>query len=214
MKTILLLTCAVIFFTNMYSQDTWVRKADFGGNIRTGATGFSIGSKGYLGTGNRSLSGANLLKDFWEYDSATIAWRQLSDLTGTARDGAVGFSIGGKGYIGLGRSLDSGYLTSLWEYDPVTNAWTPKASLPSSGRYNATVFVVNDKAYIAFRQSISTVFFTDFWEYDPALDKWTAKKPFPGEPRTRAAGFAIGIKGYVGTGFNGNFNTPVIKKDF
>ena len=38
----------------------WVQKADFGGVARFTAVGFSIGSKGYVGTGS-------LQKDFWEY---------------------------------------------------------------------------------------------------------------------------------------------------
>jgi hypothetical protein len=46
-------------------SDTWTQKADFGGIGREGAVGFSIGSKGYIGTGvDDSYS---YKKDFWEY---------------------------------------------------------------------------------------------------------------------------------------------------
>ena len=31
--------------------NTWTQKADFGGTARAVAVGFSIGSKGYIGTG-------------------------------------------------------------------------------------------------------------------------------------------------------------------
>jgi hypothetical protein len=41
-----------------------MQKADFGGTARQAAVGFSIGSKGYLGTGSDI---GNLRKDFWEY---------------------------------------------------------------------------------------------------------------------------------------------------
>ena len=44
----------------------------------------------------------HLQKDFWEYDPAANTWTQKADFGGTARDGAVGFSIGSKGYIGTG----------------------------------------------------------------------------------------------------------------
>ena len=37
---------------NSHAQDTWTQKADFGGTVRYGAVGFSIGSKGYIGTGD------------------------------------------------------------------------------------------------------------------------------------------------------------------
>ena len=33
------------------AQNTWTQKADFGGTARSSAVGFSIGSKGYIGTG-------------------------------------------------------------------------------------------------------------------------------------------------------------------
>ena len=36
------------------ATNTWTQKADFGGAGRYYATGFSIGSKGYIGTGYTS----------------------------------------------------------------------------------------------------------------------------------------------------------------
>ena len=41
------------------------QKTDFGGVGRYAAVGFSIGTKGYIGTGS---DGSNK-KDFWEYES-------------------------------------------------------------------------------------------------------------------------------------------------
>ena len=58
-----------------------------------------------------------LFKDFWEYDPATNAWTQKADFGGTARDGAVGFSIGSKGYIGTGYD-GTGSTKDFWEYTP------------------------------------------------------------------------------------------------
>ncbi len=81
------------------AQNSWTEKAGFRGGQRVGAVGFSIGSKGYLGTGFGSFSVA---KDFWEYNPSANTWTQKADFGGTARFYAVGFSIGGKGYIGTG----------------------------------------------------------------------------------------------------------------
>src|SRR5205823_1071084 len=50
------------------TTNTWTRKANFGGTGRYYATGFSIGSKGYIGTGYTS---SGHVKDFWEYTPAT-----------------------------------------------------------------------------------------------------------------------------------------------
>jgi len=40
--------------------------------------------------------------DFWEYDPATNVWVQKVNFGGDAREQAIGFSIGNKGYIGTG----------------------------------------------------------------------------------------------------------------
>ena len=73
--------------------------------------GFSIGNKGYIGTGNF------FTKDFWEWDQATNTWTQKADFGGFPRELAVGFSIGNKGYIGTGWD-GSSLKQDFWEYDP------------------------------------------------------------------------------------------------
>jgi len=47
------------------ATNVWTRKTDFGEMHRYNAIGFSIGNKGYIGTGNGN--GKNL-KDFLEFD--------------------------------------------------------------------------------------------------------------------------------------------------
>ena len=78
--------------------NAWAQKADFGGMVRRNAAGFSIGNKGYIGTGY-SFAGP-YLKDFWEYDPANNSWTQKASVGGSGRFLAVGFSIGSKGYVG------------------------------------------------------------------------------------------------------------------
>ena len=46
-----LLTILLFASLNVFSQNTWLVRANFGGGARTGATGFSIGTKAYVGTG-------------------------------------------------------------------------------------------------------------------------------------------------------------------
>src|SRR5713101_5953478 len=128
--------------SNSHAQDTWTQKADFGGAARFGAVGFSIGSKGYIGTG---YDGA-YRKDFWEYDPGTNAWSQKADCCPPAREGAVGFSIGDKGYVGTG-SFSHGFKKDFWEYDPATNAWTQKADFGGTAREGAVGFSIGSKGY-------------------------------------------------------------------
>ena len=85
-------------------------------------------------------------QDFWEYDPVTNAWTQKADFGGGPREQAVGFSIGGKGYIGTG--YNGPYRQDFWEYDPATNTWTQKADFGGTARYGAVGFSIGSKGYI------------------------------------------------------------------
>src|ERR1035437_7222403 len=108
-----------LFIINSAAQapNTWAQKNDMGYTAPNGPTarysavGFSIGTKGYIGTGYDG----SLKNDFWEYDPSSNTWIQKANFGGTARYFAVGFSIGTKGYIGTGYD-GSTYKNDLWEY--------------------------------------------------------------------------------------------------
>jgi len=79
-----------------------------------------VNGKAYVGTGLNDIKGTNKAeKDFWEYDPAVGTngtWTQTANFGGGEQYGAVGFSIGSKGYIGTGANSSS-YLKDFWEYD-------------------------------------------------------------------------------------------------
>jgi hypothetical protein len=179
------------------APNTWTQKANFGGAGRSEAVGFSIGAKGYIGTGSTNIS--NYSNDFWEYDTTTNAWTQKANFGGTSRNSAVGFSIGSKGYIGTGQDIST-YKNDFWEYNPSSNLWTQKANFGGSGRWQAVGFSIGNKGYLGTGWSSISYLFNDFWEYDPSSDIWTQKANFGGGLRTAAVGFHIGSKGYIGTG--------------
>jgi N-acetylneuraminic acid mutarotase len=174
------------------AADSWIQKPDFGGVERKGAVGFSIGNKGYIGTGESEFSSA--LNDFWELDPSTNVWTQKANFGGGARTDAVGFSIGSKGYIGTGSGT-----RDFWEYDPVSNLWTQKANFGGLARNGAVGFSIGSKGYLG--TGITGIDDgRDFWEYDPANNQWTQKANFAGTRRAEAVGFSIGNKGYIATG--------------
>jgi len=184
------------------STNTWTQRADFGGTARSGAVGFSIGSKGYIGTGGDSSS---YCKDFWEYDPTANTWTQKADFGGIARAGAVGFSIGSNGYIGTGEWHDTNVsqykgTNDFWEYSPTANTWTQKADFGGTARDGAVGFSIGNRGYIGTGDSSSANFTNDFWEYEPATNTWTQRADFGGTARSGAVGFFIGSKGYIGTG--------------
>ena len=197
------------------AADTWTQKANFGGGERSNAVGFSIGSKGYIGTGYKDSSlYKGLTKDFWEYNPVANTWTQKADYGGTTKDAAVGFAIGNKGYLGTGEESPSSFYTKdFWEYDPVTDTWTRKADFGGIARRQAVGFSIGSKGYIGTGDENSSTHYTkDFWEYDPATDIWTRRADFAGVARDDAVGFSIGSKGYLGMGFGPL--TPPYKNDF
>lgn len=182
--------------------NTWTKKADFGGEDRAYAVGFSIGSKGYIGTGDRLWNGP--LKDFWEYDPATNVWTQKSDYGGGSRRYAIGFSIGTKGYLGTGDDENFSATKDFWEYDPSNNTWTKKTDFGGTARSGAVGFSIGNKGYVGTGYSNNLE--KDFWEYNPATDVWLKKTDFGGTARSNSSGFPIGTKAYIVAGSNANNN--------
>lgn len=191
--------------------DRWTRKADFGGVGRSGAVGFPIGDKGYIGLGfTGSVVGNPYLSDLWEYDPASDTWTQKADFPGGKTVGAVGFSIGNKGYVGTGASR-GGWQKDFWEYDPATDTWTQKADYGGDPIVSAVGFAINGKGYIGVGSDSGSSFYIGFWEYDPTIDTWTQVADFPGIARSGAVAFAIGDHGYLGIGAH---FYPTAFKDF
>ncbi|HAS43534.1 MAG TPA: hypothetical protein DCS93_23845 [Microscillaceae bacterium] len=179
--------------------------AHIGGKTRFGATGFTIGTKLYMGLGNAT-------NDFWEYDTETNAWKQIADFPGGARSFATSFVINNKGYVGTGKFQRSSpsapiWYTDLWEYDPSIDQWTKKADFPGTARTSAVGFSIAGKGYIgtgdANDGSSNLGAQEDFWSYDPTTDQWTRIANFGGRYVKGAVSFVIDSKAYVGTGNNG-----------
>ncbi len=179
------------------TPNTWTQKADIGNLGISQAVGFSIGNKGYVGTGNFGSS------SFWEYNPTTNIWTQKADFGGGGVAYATGFSIGNKGYVGTGIYANSTVGSYFWEYNPTTNIWTQKTDFPGTARDLAVGFSIGNKGYLGTGHTFNNsghVNFQDFWEYNPANDIWTQKADFGGEARGASVGFSINGKGYIGTG--------------
>lgn len=192
------------------TPDSWSQKSDFGGSGRTLAAGFSIGKKGYIGTG---LNGASTLSDFWEYDPQSDTWSQKANYGGGNRYGAFGFSIGNKGYIGGGAvsSGGTGALISFWEYDVEGNVWTQKANA-NRAMFGGVGIVQGGKGYVASgsinsynvplpNSGLIRIDNNQLAGYDPLTDTWTTLTPMPvGYSPIGPFGFGLNGKIYVGGG--------------
>lgn len=122
-------------------------------------------------------------------------WLQKTDFGGTNRADAAGFSINGKGYIGLGYTGPISY--DWWEYDPISDTWSQKANFTGNGTIETASFAIGSKGYVlTYSGGIN------FWEYDPVANAWNAKAAFPPGQRQAAVAFTIDNMGYITTGLD------------
>ncbi|HIP32041.1 MAG TPA: T9SS type A sorting domain-containing protein [Crocinitomicaceae bacterium] len=181
------------------TANSWLQKANYpgggsGGNVYF-ATAFSIDSKGYVCGGKMGPN--NYSNQLWEYKESIDQWTQLPNFPDGGRYQMASFSIGFKGYVGLGADQDL-YNNDFWEFNAATNQWTQISSLPSSVRAASATFSIGPRGFVCMGTNGGAL--DDLWEYNPYSDSWTARANFGGSSRKSAVGFSINGKGYVGTG--------------
>lgn len=193
-----------VFYNDLWEFDpttnTWTQKANFPAAGRHTGVAFSIGNKGYYGTGDNGVTFTNYLNDFYEYDPTLNSWTQKANFAGSARNGAVSFVLNGNAYVGTG-SGSSTYLQDMWLYNPTLNMWTAKANFGGTGRRYATSFVIGTKAYVGTGQG-ATGHGNTFYEYNYVTDTWIQKASCPPGVSVASA-FSVNGKGYVVGGYNG-----------
>jgi N-acetylneuraminic acid mutarotase len=197
-KLFTLLSLSLLF--SLTKADYWTQKADFGGTARVGAVGFSIANKGYCGLGCRVNPITAFYTDFWEYDPSTNIWTQKADFIGVPRRGGASFSVGLKGYVGMGfnDTIPSSF-SDFYEFDPVLNSWTQKQNYPGMGILGCTGFAAGGFGFMCMGQ-VSPQSFSDVWQYDVLLNSWTQKSDYAGLFRYGASAFVIDSFAYVGIG--------------
>ncbi|HRH65470.1 MAG TPA: hypothetical protein PLU53_04170 [Bacteroidia bacterium] len=127
--------------------DTWssrnVAPFDFYGTAT-----FSIGNKGYLGTGwDDNISWST--NAFYEYDPVTDIWTPKASVPGQSRENAVGISSLSRGYIGMGDIAVTNVVAALgdfYEYNPLLDQWDTLPEL--QGRLDGMCFSLRDTIYI------------------------------------------------------------------
>lgn len=122
------------------------------------------------------------------------AWIQRTNFGGTGRHRASGFSIGNRGYIGIGHvngnNINISY-KDFWEYDPSTDSWSQKADYPIPN-YGAIAFATSTRGYIGGGAALGP----EFYEYNPQTNTWTAIANCPVSPGDQGC-FSVNDKGYV-----------------
>lgn len=115
----------------MFDPDTqtWEEKEEIGDRtdedfdddyttiLRMNTVSLVIDGMGYLATGETG----GLNRYTWEYNPVTDRWTERTEFEGTARTGAVGFSIDNRGYVltGVGSTTSTSlYFDDMWEFKP------------------------------------------------------------------------------------------------
>jgi N-acetylneuraminic acid mutarotase len=149
-------------------------------NGRERAVAFALNGRGYVGSGN---SRCGILNDLWMFDPGAAEgkqWSYLTETPGSARKGAVAFTIAERqtAFFGTGFYLNNTFLTDFWAFDPDGNGemgfWTPMTDFQGQGRQEAVGFAIGDKGYLGFGQGITfsklgvdQEVYLDFWEFTP-----------------------------------------------
>lgn len=204
------------------TTDKWTKKADFPAWGRDQPAYFTIGKKGYVGTGNFDpFSPTTVLRDFYEYDAEANKWKRLADFPSDERCRAMGFSIGDTGYIGGGENAALSKLNDMYTYSPETNTWRAIKSLPtpiSRARGTSVVgmgYIIG--GLIGTTGSDSST--NKVLKYDPATNTWTELTEIATDDATRKSRYypfatGIGSKLYIGGGSAQPTTAPINKTDF
>ena len=193
------------FYKYNPNSDTWSVINTFPGEARANAVAFVIAGKAYIGTGSSESGG--FYHDFYEFNPVTETFSPAGDMgIDNNRDGAVAFSINGKGYCGFGFD-GSYYRNDLFEFNPtnpdITTRWkkvTTSGANPPPRRY-AVAFAIKDIGYIGTGIN-EAEFYNDFYKFNGTTSTWTQIPNKEGKvvERTQAIGTATDGRGYIGTG--------------
>jgi len=107
---------------NIYNYSTQ-SDFDYTDIIRNSAVAIVMGGKAYLAVGvNGGLNAKT-----WQYDFATDRWTRKSSFERSAREGAVAFTINGRGFVSSGQGQMSNNNTPLYFFD--LEEWQPNVFL-------------------------------------------------------------------------------------
>jgi N-acetylneuraminic acid mutarotase len=173
-------------------NNTWIRKADFPGNVREPIF-FSSYDYGFI------MSGHCGCKDFWSYNPETDKWTKRADCPVSDLYHAAVFKL--RQYVYISTGLQNGSLqNSVWRYDLMNDKWDQMKDYPGTPVEQAVGFTIYDKGYVATGNKAGGKS-NELWQYDPETDSWTQKADFPHEVSGCVAlGYDSESSAYVGLG--------------
>ena len=212
----------------LHAQNTWLDKAPYGGGIRDEASGFAIGNKGYIFSGNDT---GTYYMDMWAWNSDSNVWDEVASYPGGKRMGTESVSLNGFGYamggehpsdcfLSASRLIGGGvcagtFYSDILRYNPDSNTWMYDTAFPGASRDFAVAVADPDDStiYYGTGNDNGATFLSDWWAFYTPTHTWKQLTDFPGGQRAFAVGFFANGKIYVGTG-NDNDTTNYASNDF
>ena len=171
-------TDRAFLLTQETSPELWIRRGDWSqyrgrdfpevpGTMAT----FALNGIGYV---VNQIDGRP--PHLYAYNPDLDQWTRRADFPGTARSRGVGFSVGGKGYFGLGVAGDDERgLRDIYQYDPATDTWQYVTDYPGQGNRYLISYSTDDRAYLGWGYESQAspsggarqIGCTDFWEFKP-----------------------------------------------
>ena len=183
----------------------WTRSTVAPEDPREGAASFVINDVAFMVGGYTATR--TILQDAWSFNGSQ--WEPKAAFAGPARHRAVGFAIGGAGFVGTGYD-GTNALKDFYRFDASANTWTKIADFPGEARFGAVAFSLGGAGYVGLGETATGKTFSDIYRYNPANDSWTLVPTQFGWTRSGAFAFVIGDKAYVG---GGRFNNQ-LPEDF
>ncbi len=167
------------------NSDSWERLADFPGEPRQKASSFVYLESAFVGLGVRFRQSNDepyfvRFSDFYEFNTATREWDEITSFPGGARSNASVFVINQNAYVGFGalegsQAANILYSPDFWSFDLVEKSWSQIASFPDVGRASSTSFSINSRGYVGLgARTVDHQIrrFDSIYEYDPLSDTW------------------------------------------
>jgi len=194
----LLLVLFFSIFVWKCSAQFWLQQADYPGNARDDAAGFSIQDKHYIGTGRDD--GFACTRNFYRFNGTTQNWEVGTPLPdGENRQYATGFSHNGFGYILCGENCNGTFLNSFWRFDPSSESWSSLPNLPVEGRAGCVHFIIGDSLYLIGGENSAGIL-PEVWRYSFQSQEWQQKNNLPFNGIWRGVAFSFANFGYVSAG--------------
>jgi len=178
---------------NVYSYSLLENSVKIKGSLsasRLGGIGASLYGFGYCGFDTTPVA-------TWEKYSPSLDSWSLKTSAGTARYGAVSFSIANRIYVysGTTTGVDTGGVNTIEYYEPFSDSWTTKTA-GGTAKNRSGAFFLADLGDACGGTSTAGAGLTTHDQYNSSTDAWTAKAVLPAA-KAKAIGATANNSGYI-----------------